>query len=53
MLMITYHIEDIWPRRDRENSEEEPDWVKDERDHFSKHRDTDGDNKLSKVTENF
>ena len=47
--MICFLIEDLWPSRDRAEGEVEPEWVMDERDHFNKHRDKDGDNKLNKV----
>ena len=39
---------DIWPQYEREEGEEEPDWVKTEREQFNKHRDKDNDGALSK-----
>ena len=37
---------DLWPQSEREGNEE-PDWVKSEKEQFEKHRDKDGDGKLN------
>ena len=39
---------DIWPQFEREEGDDEPDWVKTEREHFSKHRDKNSDGSLDK-----
>lgn len=41
-------VEDIWPGSEREESEEEPDWVRVEREGFGQHRDSNGDGRLNK-----
>ena len=51
--VIIFSVEDIWPNLDRRDGEEEPDWVKDERSYFNKHKDKDGDGKLNKVSPSF
>ncbi len=48
-LYVVYIIlEDIWPKNERTQLEEEPDWVRVEREGFSKHRDRDGNGRLNK-----
>lgn len=47
-VTLEEYIEDIWPKRERQADEEEPDWVKGEREQFEQHRDKDNDKKLSK-----
>ena len=42
--------DDVWPQWERDEAEEEPDWIQTERDHLLKHRDKDGDKKLSRVS---
>ena len=39
---------DIWPQFEQEEGEDEPDWVKTEREHFNKHRDKNNDGSLDK-----
>ena len=39
---------DIWPQFEREEGTDEPEWVKTEREHFSKHRDKNSDGSLDK-----
>ena len=39
---------DIWPQLEREEGADEPEWVKTEREHFSKHRDKNNDGSLDK-----
>ena len=43
-------LDDLWPQHEREGvpEEEEPDWVKSEKEQFGTYRDKDGDGKLSK-----
>ena len=38
----------IWPQFEREEGADEPEWVKTEREHFSKHRDKNNDGSLDK-----
>lgn len=47
-VVIVFIVGDIWPQYEREDGAEEPDWVKTERQHFSKHRDKDNDGSLDK-----
>ena len=41
---------DIWPAWDRKENEGEPDWIANEKEHFTKHRDKDGDQRINRVT---
>ena len=47
-FLFHYTSDDIWPQFEHEDGAEEPEWVKTEREHFSKHRDKDGDGSLDK-----
>lgn len=40
--------DDIWPNFERSSSEEEPDWVTQEKKNFNSHRDKNGDGKLDR-----
>lgn len=42
------YVDDIWPHHERDFTEEEPEWLVSEREHFSTHRDIDGDGRLNK-----
>jgi len=49
-ITLQEYINDLWPQHEREGvpEEEEPDWVKSEKEQFGTYRDKDGDGKLSK-----
>ena len=40
---------DIWPAWDRKEDEGEPEWIANEKEHFTKHRDKDGDQRINRV----
>lgn len=46
-ISMKEYIDDMWPNR--ENADEEPDWVKNERKQFADFRDKNGDGKLDKT----
>lgn len=50
LVMLLFITEDIWPDWDRSEGQVEPDWVVSEREQFFKHRDSDKDQRLSKVS---
>lgn len=47
-VTVKEYVDDIWPQYEREEGGEEPEWLQTEREHFSTHRDKDGDGRLSK-----
>ena len=40
---------DLYPESEKEKDQEEPDWVKSERDHFNEFRDKNKDGKMDRV----
>lgn len=45
-ITLNEYVDDIWPQYERGN--EEPEWLKQEREHFATQRDKDGDGKLNR-----
>ncbi len=52
MLIIPYSG-DLYPESEKEKDQEEPEWVKTEREHFQEFRDKNKDGKMDRVCDNY
>lgn len=43
------HVGDMWPRNSEQEGQEEPEWVKSEREQFTNYRDKNKDGKMDKT----